>query len=361
MAHVLIPLCAVTLLVVCTCRTVDAQLWVNIFNESNNGSELSQLEYSDFSLFSNRYANVGYLQGFLHQPVPRNACSYIDPLPADHNISWFALISDYPSCPEAMLDNVRAAGYKLIITASSDTSNMNVRYSLKESGFPVVIVYESYAELLKTNVSSTSLDNPEMMVEVGASLVLSVFVVVFSFFMCCMCCCLTGSCCCYCKNRRARLREHEDFFQYRDRQYNYEQIQRRERMARQELIESILRQLQELQVDLRTQTPLGAEETRRLPKRPFRSDQSKCDTCAICVEEFVESEMLRWLPCDHCFHPQCIDEWLTNHSSLCPLCKTAVPREERQGGRSVPVQLIPESSSASSSPLTSVNSQYGSF
>ena len=350
-----VPLCAVVLLTVCW--PVKAQLWVDVFNLTDS-TELNYLKYTDLTLFSNSYANIGDLRGFLHVPAPRNACSYIEPLPVT-NLTWFALVSNYPACPEDMLVNVRAAGYQLIITSAHSTSDKSVPRFVKNSRFPMLIVTPEYSDLLTENVSYPSLDHPELQLEVKASLLLSVFVVVFAFFMCCMCSCLTGCCCCYCRNRRSRLRAEGDFLQYRDRQHNYEQIQRRERMARQELIESILRQLQELQVDLRTQTPLGAAETQRLPTRPYQRGQSKCDTCAICVEEFVEGETLRWLPCDHAFHPQCIDEWLSHHSSLCPLCKAAVPHADSQGA--VPVPFTSDSSTSSSPLLSSVSDRrYGS-
>ncbi|KAG0217751.1 hypothetical protein B0O80DRAFT_435808 [Mortierella sp. GBAus27b] len=45
------------------------------------------------------------------------------------------------------------------------------------------------------------------------------------------------------------------------------------------------------------------------------------DTCAICIEEFVEGDEVRILPCHHDFHSECIDPWLTRKSATCPLCK----------------------------------------
>lgn len=47
--------------------------------------------------------------------------------------------------------------------------------------------------------------------------------------------------------------------------------------------------------------------------------------CAICLDDFVAGEsQVRELPCKHIFHPECIDMFLLENSSLCPLCKTSV-------------------------------------
>lgn len=44
--------------------------------------------------------------------------------------------------------------------------------------------------------------------------------------------------------------------------------------------------------------------------------------CAVCLAEFDHRDMLRLLPtCNHVFHPQCIDAWLTSHVT-CPVCRT---------------------------------------
>jgi hypothetical protein len=41
--------------------------------------------------------------------------------------------------------------------------------------------------------------------------------------------------------------------------------------------------------------------------------------CPICTEDFTVGEDVRVLPCDHKFHPPCIDPWLINVSGTCPL------------------------------------------
>lgn len=41
--------------------------------------------------------------------------------------------------------------------------------------------------------------------------------------------------------------------------------------------------------------------------------------CSICTDDFLVGEDLRVLPCDHKFHPSCVDPWLINVSGTCPL------------------------------------------
>ncbi|RMZ81363.1 hypothetical protein DV738_g2249, partial [Chaetothyriales sp. CBS 135597] len=43
--------------------------------------------------------------------------------------------------------------------------------------------------------------------------------------------------------------------------------------------------------------------------------------CAICTEDFTQGEEMRVLPCNHKFHPECVDPWLLNVSGTCPLCR----------------------------------------
>ncbi|KLU88049.1 hypothetical protein MAPG_07036 [Magnaporthiopsis poae ATCC 64411] len=47
--------------------------------------------------------------------------------------------------------------------------------------------------------------------------------------------------------------------------------------------------------------------------------------CYICFDEYVDRQtVIRELPCGHIFHPKCIDELLSQSSSLCPLCKASM-------------------------------------
>ena len=46
-------------------------------------------------------------------------------------------------------------------------------------------------------------------------------------------------------------------------------------------------------------------------------------TCPICIVDFEEGDDLRVLPCEgkHRFHQTCVDPWLLELSSSCPLCR----------------------------------------
>ena len=62
--------------------------------------------------------------------------------------------------------------------------------------------------------------------------------------------------------------------------------------------------------------------TDNVPATPRQFQQP---ICAICLDDFVpNSTIVKELPCRHIYHPECIDELLRGHSSLCPVCKGKV-------------------------------------
>lgn len=47
--------------------------------------------------------------------------------------------------------------------------------------------------------------------------------------------------------------------------------------------------------------------------------------CTICLDEFeTRVTIIRELPCGHIYHPECIDEYLSENSCLCPQCKASM-------------------------------------
>ncbi|CAL0311236.1 unnamed protein product [Lupinus luteus] len=60
--------------------------------------------------------------------------------------------------------------------------------------------------------------------------------------------------------------------------------------------------------------------------------------CAICLCEFEDSDTLRLIPkCDHVFHPDCIDEWLSSHST-CPVCRANLIPQPGESIHALPIQ-----------------------
>ena len=61
----------------------------------------------------------------------------------------------------------------------------------------------------------------------------------------------------------------------------------------------------------------------------YRPTPLQQPTCAICLDDFIpasdgtQGTIVRELPCHHIFHPECVDTFLRDSSSLCPICKRA--------------------------------------
>jgi hypothetical protein len=45
------------------------------------------------------------------------------------------------------------------------------------------------------------------------------------------------------------------------------------------------------------------------------------ETCGVCLLDFDDGDQLRTLPCGHRFHRDCIDRWLLEASTTCPVDK----------------------------------------
>ncbi|XP_022911485.1 E3 ubiquitin-protein ligase RNF181-like [Onthophagus taurus] len=54
---------------------------------------------------------------------------------------------------------------------------------------------------------------------------------------------------------------------------------------------------------------------------------SEGDQCPICLKRFKIDETFKQMPCEHSFHPECIDLWLSKTNS-CPLCRFELPTDD---------------------------------
>lgn len=74
--------------------------------------------------------------------------------------------------------------------------------------------------------------------------------------------------------------------------------------------------------DLQTeQSDAGKEAMSDAPKSApsEHTHETGNNMCPICTDDFVKGQDIRLLPCNHQFHPECIDPWLVNVSGTCPL------------------------------------------
>ncbi|XP_065865064.1 putative RING-H2 finger protein ATL69 [Euphorbia lathyris] len=76
-------------------------------------------------------------------------------------------------------------------------------------------------------------------------------------------------------------------------------------------------------------------ESRRLP-RPNNGP------CSICLSDYQAKDIIRYIPdCHHCFHADCIDEWLRMNAT-CPLCRNSPAPSTRSTPVTTPLsELVP--------------------
>ncbi|KAF8246251.1 hypothetical protein K440DRAFT_662194 [Wilcoxina mikolae CBS 423.85] len=70
------------------------------------------------------------------------------------------------------------------------------------------------------------------------------------------------------------------------------------------------------------------EQTTTTPAATTTEGLSSQNQCPVCMEDFEQGQEVRVLPCQHNFHPDCIDPWLLNVSGSCPLCRIDLHPEE---------------------------------
>jgi len=82
------------------------------------------------------------------------------------------------------------------------------------------------------------------------------------------------------------------------------------------------------------------EQVRVIPEVIFNSEKLEAkgikltnDSCPICLADFKEKTRIKLLPCDHGFHPECIEPWIRQHKDSCPMCRETVTDKLRPSQR----------------------------
>uniref|UniRef100_A0A915HWT2 RING-type E3 ubiquitin transferase n=1 Tax=Romanomermis culicivorax TaxID=13658 RepID=A0A915HWT2_ROMCU len=71
-------------------------------------------------------------------------------------------------------------------------------------------------------------------------------------------------------------------------------------------------------------------------EKPVAGEEEKCP---VCLSEFENDEHVRYLPCNHWFHVDCIDRWLSTNKK-CPVCRLHIDRDRQQNHHQQQQQLV---------------------
>lgn len=249
---------------------------VVIISPSNRTTEI----FDNAELAFGSVPNEG-ISGKIVLSEPEDACTDILPAP-NNDDSWFLLAKRYP-CPfETKVRNAAKAGFKAVIIYSVDPNKKSSYYTSQKIQYnldiPTILISYIDGESIKENYlfdkGYTVVILPRIPFPLNAYLL--PFAIVFI-----VCLFLMVSYLIFQVIKCARDRR---------------------KIQRHRLTNKQLKQL------LTTIYTKG----------------SHYDTCAICLDEYIEGEKLRVLPCSHGYHLRCIDPWLTKSRRICPVCKGKV-------------------------------------
>lgn len=284
--------------------------WVSgtvIFMNNSDGSSESLFGYFDVP-----YANLAFA---LSETVTGNVyyfdvtCEDIFSRPNSLLNGSLLLLDDISTCPVRYISLAKQAGYDAVLFHGSTSQRLSD--DIISTGFPIALINSEKAQLIKDSISNSNDSYTQYTISVTGTILYGIFIVMFSCCMGSLCFYCTTMCSCIC----CILCLNSCCTDSGDNPGTYDG------RNREELVESIMRRLQEMEESHEARIAYGSNRTNALPVKVYRKKDGVEDNCAVCVDEIEDGESVKKLPCGHVYHAQCIDEWLTNYSSLCPLCK----------------------------------------
>lgn len=67
------------------------------------------------------------------------------------------------------------------------------------------------------------------------------------------------------------------------------------------------------------------DPTRTINIEPSPKLDDEPQTCHVCLEQMVKGDLVVALPCQHSFHPPCIQQLVVHQHLACPLCRKTIP------------------------------------
>ncbi|CAH1721856.1 E3 ubiquitin-protein ligase RNF13 isoform X1 [Aphis gossypii] len=243
----------------------------------NKDQQQLDLEFKDAqSLFGADIPSDG-IKGYIMSAVPEDGCTKIGSPPKSG--SWFALIKRGNCNFDVKVRNAQNSNYTLAIIFNVNSSivvPMNGK-NTSDIVIPSVFVGESTGIMLRDyydylNGYYVIIDNSQFPFDINLNLLLPFAVIVAVCFFAMLGFMLIK----WIKDRRRAFRHR-----------------------------------------------LPASILRKIPISTFVKGDPY-DTCAICLDDYMDGDKLRILPCAHAYHCKCIDPWLTRNRRFCPICKRRV-------------------------------------
>jgi hypothetical protein len=73
---------------------------------------------------------------------------------------------------------------------------------------------------------------------------------------------------------------------------------------------------------------VSEDEINKIPTFEYQNLSSEIqsfnDACSICKMDYLPTDEIRHIKCNHIFHKECIDPWLLNENHKCPVCREEV-------------------------------------
>ena len=243
--------------------------------------------FQDSSSPDKLYANiprklVGYLyhQQDIDTSINTQDCSsYTIPPPfiTREDAASILLLGNYSSCMLERIKIARTVGYDAILSYTVNDTNTTITDSIALTGFPIAIIEYSTVDTFTARVAVPITNDTTVKIILSSTPINIVLPAVLSIVSLLLCLFLL-------------------FCIYR----NVKSFKRRAR--RKSLADKLV-----------------------IPTRRYGGEE-KHTACNICLEDFKTGTNVRQLPCEHIFHPSCIDEWLSRHSCVCPNCKMNLRR-----------------------------------
>ena len=306
------------ILLLTSATIVRSMVSINLTNLSNTTASYKDYLYDPLN--DNSFSTDFDMTGFLYQP--KDSCTTIPPIPNSSNSthSWFAVIKD-TNCFNDAVENVKDAGFVLVIVASSTDSNSPAP-RVKQYDFPIVVISTDYLDyLVETALSDFS--HPAVLASVtaissffigGVMLIFaSIAVVIIALCIIIICGCCACKKCCISRFNTTRY------------DYRYQESSTDLDVSTELALNNSLRQgLTESTSSI--QRPLGYEQINRLPSKQYKK-RSSPESCTVCLDVFRDGDEVRVLPCGHnTFHTRCLDSWLASRNRSCPLCRHNVTK-----------------------------------